>query len=77
MAETVTLDGHVYLKRHPLGVLGLSIITLGIYWFYWYYQVNVEIRGFQKDDTVRPGVALLAVLLGGGRTAPTPRSAVT
>ena len=64
MAATVTVDGQSYLKRSPLGVLGLSIITLGIYWLYWYYQVNVEIRRFQNDDTVRPGVALLAVTVG-------------
>jgi hypothetical protein len=64
MAESVTLDGQTYTKRNPLGVLGLSIITLGIYWLYWYYQVNVEIRRFQEDDTVRPGIALLAMVLG-------------
>ena len=64
MAETVTIEGQPYVKRHPLGVLGLSIITLGIYWLYWYYQVNVEIRRFEKDDTVRPGVALLAMVFG-------------
>jgi hypothetical protein len=64
MAETVTLDGEVYVKRNPLGVLGLSIITIGIYWFYWYYKVNDEIRRFEKDNTVRPGMALLAVTLG-------------
>jgi hypothetical protein len=64
MAETVTLDGQVYIKRDPLGVLGLSVITLGIYWWYWYYKVNDEIRRFEKDDTVRPGMALLAVTLG-------------
>ena len=64
MAETVTFDGQVYIKRDPLGVLGLSIITLGIYWLYWYYQINVEIRRFEKDETVRPGIALLAMTLG-------------
>ena len=64
MAETVTLDGSVYTKRDPLGVLGLTIITLGIYWLYWYYKINVEIRQFEKDDTIRPGIALLAMLLG-------------
>jgi hypothetical protein len=58
------MEGQVYIKRNPLGVLGLSIITLGIYWLYWYYQINVEIRRFEKDDTVRPGVALLAMLFG-------------
>ena len=60
MAELVTIDGQQYKKRDPLGVLGLSFITLGIYWFYWYYTINDEIRRFEKDDTVRPGMALLA-----------------
>lgn len=64
MAELVTIDAQQYKKRQPLGVLGLSLITFGIYFFYWYYTVNDEIRRFEKDDTVRPGVALLAVTLG-------------
>jgi hypothetical protein len=64
VAETVRIDGESYLKREPLGVLGLSIITLGIYFFYWYYKVNDEIRRFEHDDTVRPGMALLAITLG-------------
>ena len=64
MAELVTIDGQQYKKREPLGVLGLSVITIGIYWFYWYYKINDEIRRFEKDDTVRPGMALLAVTLG-------------
>jgi len=64
VAELVTIDGQQYKKRDPLGVLGLSFITLGIYWFYWYYTINDEIRRFEKDDTVRPGMALLAITLG-------------
>lgn len=64
MAELVTIDGRSYLKRDPLGVLGLSFITIGIYWFYWYYKINDEIRRFEKDESVRPGIALLAVTLG-------------
>ncbi len=64
MAELVTIAGQQYKKRDPLGVLGLSFITLGIYWFYWYYTINDEIRRFEKDDTVRPGIALLAITLG-------------
>lgn len=64
MAELVTIDGQQYKKRDPLGVLGLSLITLGIYWLYWYYKANDEIRKYEKDDSVRPGIALLAVTLG-------------
>jgi hypothetical protein len=63
MAEIVTIEGQAYKKREPLGVLGLSVITFGIYWFFWYYKINDEIRRFQ-DDNVRPGMALLAVTLG-------------
>jgi Domain of unknown function (DUF4234) len=64
MAKTETLRGETYLKRDPLGVLGLTIVTLGIYGLYWYYKVHEEIRRFERDDSVRPGVALLAVTLG-------------
>ena len=64
MAEVVTIDEQQYKKREPLGVLGLSFITLGIYFLYWYYTINDEIRRFEKDDSVRPGMALLAVTLG-------------
>ena len=64
MAELVTIEGQRYKKRDPLGVLGLSFITIGIYWLYWYYTINDEIRRYEKDDSVRPGIALLAVTLG-------------
>ena len=64
MAETVTINGQPYLKRNPLGVLGLTIITLGIYGLYWYYKVNEEIRRYTGDQTISPGRSLLAVIPG-------------
>lgn len=64
MAETVTIEGREYLERNPLGVLGLSFITLGIYFFYWYYKVNQEIQTFTKDDTISPTRSLMAILFG-------------
>lgn len=64
MAETVTIDGRQYLKRNPLGVLGLSIITIGIYFFYWYYKINDEIRLIERDDTIGPARSLMAMLFG-------------
>jgi hypothetical protein len=64
VAETVTIDGKPYLKRHPLGVLGLSLITLGIYGFYWYYKVNDEIKRYTGDETISPSRSLLAVIPG-------------
>jgi uncharacterized membrane protein len=40
------------------------LITLGIYFFVWYYKVNREARDFDSRIDVDPTVALLAVLVG-------------
>ena len=64
MAELVSIQGHPYLKRNPLGVLGLSFITLGIYFFYWYYQINDELRRFEHDETISPVRSLMAIIFG-------------
>ena len=64
MAETVTIEGTPYLKRNPLGVLGLSFVTLGIYFFYWYWKINDELSSFEHDDTIRPARSLMALLVG-------------
>ena len=64
MAETVTIDGTPYLKRNPLGVLGLSFITLGIYFFFWYWKINDELSSFEHDDTISPTRSLMAILFG-------------
>jgi hypothetical protein len=65
VAETVTINGQQYLKRSPLGVLGLSFITIGIYGLYWYWKVNDELRRYERDDTISPTRSLLAVFPGG------------
>jgi hypothetical protein len=64
MAETVTIDGTTYLKRNPLGVLGLSFITVGIYFLYWYWKINDELSSFEHDDTISPTRSLMAILFG-------------
>jgi Domain of unknown function (DUF4234) len=64
MAETVSIEGEGYLKRNPLGVLGLMIITIGIYFFYWYYKINEEIQRFERDDTMSPTRSLMAMIFG-------------
>lgn len=70
MAESVQIaPGNACAKmRHPWGVLGLSIITLGVYyWFYWYF-VNREMRDLGHAHDVdlgqSPGTSVLAVTLG-------------
>ena len=65
MAETVTIQGQPYLKRNPLGVLGLGFITLGIYFVYWFYKANQEIQRYTGDQTISPTRSLLAVFPGG------------
>jgi hypothetical protein len=64
MAETITIEGTPYLKRNPLGVLGLSFITIGIYFFYWYWKINDELSSFEHDDTISPTRSLVAILFG-------------
>jgi len=64
MAETVSIEGQPYLKRNPLGVLGLSVVTLGIYFFYWYYKVNDELKRFEHDASISPTRSLMAMIFG-------------
>lgn len=64
MAETIAVEGQTYLKRNPLGVLGLIVITLGVYFLYWYYKINQEIQRFEHDDTISPVRSLMAMLFG-------------
>jgi hypothetical protein len=64
MAETVTINGQPYQKRNPLAVLGLTLITVGIYGFYWFHKVNEEIKRYTGDETISPSRSLLAVIPG-------------
>ncbi len=71
MAEPVAIQGssHQGKIRNPLGVIGLSIITLGIYYLVWYYKVNKEMaeigqaRGTEECGT-SPGTSLAAMIPG-------------
>jgi hypothetical protein len=56
--------------RHPLAVFGLVFLTLGIYYFVWYYKVNRELRDLgravgEEDRLGRsPLTSLMAHLIG-------------
>jgi hypothetical protein len=64
VAQKVTLEGGTEVKiRRPWGVFLLTIVTLWIYYLVWYYKINREMRDQGID--VSPGVALLAITLGG------------
>jgi Domain of unknown function (DUF4234) len=70
MAEEVAIagSGSTAKLRNPLGVVGLSIITIGIYFFFWWYFINREMRDFGRarntDLGQSPGNSVLAVSLG-------------
>ena len=70
MAEEIAIanSGERAKLRNPLGVVGLSLITLGIYYFFWWYFINREMRDFGRARGVdlgqSPGNSVLAVTLG-------------
>ncbi len=70
MAEEVAIAGtEARAKlRNPLGVVGLSIITLGIYYVFWWYFINREMRDYGRARGVdlgqNPGNSVLAITLG-------------
>ena len=56
--------------RNPWGVLGLAVITLGIYALFWWYFINREMRDLGRAREVRdlgdsPGLSAVAHWLGG------------
>jgi hypothetical protein len=71
MAETVQIGetGHTAKIRHPVAVPVLSFITIGIYYVYWWYQVNREVVDLGRARNVtglgdNPTLSLLAVFPG-------------
>jgi len=63
MAEELQVGATHVKIRNPFGVFVLAIVTLGIYYFVWYYKVNRELRDAAGID-VSPVVALLAITIG-------------
>jgi uncharacterized protein DUF4234 len=64
MAEMVTIDGQQYKKRDPLAVLGLTFLTLGVYFLIWYYKINDELRRAEDDQSISPTRSLMAMIFG-------------
>ena len=71
MAEEVQIQGSGERGkiRNPLGVIGLTFITLGIYVIFWYYFVNKELAEIGKAHNTdecgtSPGTSVLAITLG-------------
>jgi hypothetical protein len=70
MAEEIALanSSERVKLRNPLGVVGLSIITIGIYYVFWWYFINREMRDLGRSRNVdlgqNPGNSVLAITLG-------------
>ena len=71
MADEIQIAGtqSTAKTRDPLAVAVLTLVTLGIYFFVWYYKVNREMsdmgRARGTDELGdSPGTSLLAVTLG-------------
>jgi hypothetical protein len=65
MSQTVVVGNQVYKKRNIVGVwLGLPLITLGIYSYVWIYKANDEARRFLGDESIKPGLSVLAFFPG-------------
>ena len=70
MAEEIAIagTGATVKVRNPWAVVGLSLITLGIYYVFWWYFINREMRDFGRARGVdlgqSPGNSVLALTLG-------------
>ena len=71
MAEEVQISGTngVGKVRNPLGVIGLTLITLGIYGIFWYYYTQKELAEIGRANNTEelgtsPGNSVLAITLG-------------
>ena len=72
MAEEIQIPGAATGAnakiRNPWGVLGLTLITIGIYFFFWWYYINREMKDLGQARGVdlgqKPGNSVLAVTLG-------------
>ena len=70
MAQSVQIaPGAGFAKmRNPWAVIGLSLITLGIYYVFWWYFINREMRDVGQTQGVdlgtSPATSTLAFTLG-------------
>jgi hypothetical protein len=71
MAQEIAISGSNYSgkERNPLGVIGLSLITLGIYGIFHYYYVNKELAELGKARGVttlgeNPMMSVIAIVPG-------------
>ena len=71
MAQEIAIRGSNYpaKERNPLGVIGLTLITLGIYGIFHYYYINQELAELGKARGTtelgeNPMTSVLAIIPG-------------
>jgi hypothetical protein len=52
-------------NRSPISVFLLSIVTCGIYYFYWLYTTSVEMAACLGEEDIPPIVDLLLIIFTG------------
>jgi hypothetical protein len=62
VADLVVQNGIGYKRRNPWGVFLLTFVTIGVYYYVWYYKINNELNHYGVENN--PTTAVLAVLLG-------------
>jgi len=62
-ARVVPLSAHQIRERGPAVVVLLSVVTCGLYTFYWLYSSTDQLRRCTSDASLKPGVDVLLALL--------------
>lgn len=52
-----------FVRRNPAFVFIMSILTCGLYYLYWIYQVSSQLRSFNINDSITPAMELILSVL--------------
>ena len=55
MARRAVVRGSRVTIRNPWGAFGLAVVTFGIYYRYWYYEINRELNHYGRAGTEAGG----------------------
>lgn len=54
---------YVRQQRSVLMVILLTIITCGIYYFFWFYQTTKELTAYSEDYRLSPGLSIVLTIV--------------
>jgi hypothetical protein len=70
LAREVLTVGVLPRRRDPWMVGALGLATIGLYWIFWVWQINRELRSFDERIRARPACSAAAVSLGAPLAVP-------